>query len=109
MSKMADKCDDFEVGETVGETKSWTLRRSEIRSSSRINDNVRISLQSLDALQMKKRLAGIAADIKSQYLRKDRKMVGMIHLLDELLAADDLHSGKGRSINRRSEIDFSFF
>ena len=55
-------------------------------------------MQSLDVLQVAKRLAGIAADSRSQHLRKSRRVVGMIHelILDELLAVDDLRSGKGR-------------
>lgn len=45
-----------------------------------------------------KRLAGIASDSRSQPLRKSRKVVGMIHVLDELLAVDDSHSGKGKGV-----------
>ena len=83
--------DDFEVEEK----KSWTQKRSEIPSSSRVSDNVRTSLQSLDVLQVAKRLAGIAADSRShEHLRKSRRVVGMIHVLDELLVVDDLRSGK---------------
>ena len=91
-SKVAD---DFEVEEK----KSWTQKRSEIRSSSRVSDNVRTSLQSLDVLQVAKRLAGIAADSRShEHLRKSRRVVGMIQVLDELLVVDDLRSGKGKGV-----------
>jgi len=84
-------CDDFEVEEK----KSWTKKRSEIRSSS---NSVRTSLQSLDVLKVAKRLAGIAADSRSQHFRKSRRVVGMIHVLDELLAVDDLRSEKGKGV-----------
>ena len=90
-SKVADH---FEVEEK----KSWTQKRSEIRSSSRVSDNVRTSLQSLDVSQVAKRLAGIAADSRSQHLRKSRRVVGMIHVLDELLVVDDLRLGKGKGV-----------
>ena len=87
-------CDDLEVDER----KSWTQKRSEIRSSSRVNDRVRTSLQPLDVLQVAKCLAGIAADSRSQHFRKSRRVLGMIHVLDELLAVDDLCSGKGKGV-----------
>lgn len=73
-------------------------RHSEIRSASRSSDNVRISLQTLDALQLAKHLAGIAADMKSQNFCKSRKVTGMIHVLNELLAGDDSHSGKTKGV-----------
>lgn len=96
---MADKhegCDDFQL--KVGEGRSWTQRRSEIRKCSQIRENVRISLQTLDVFEAAKRLAGIAGDRKNQPLRMNRKVVGLIHVLDELTAVDDSSSGKVKGV-----------
>lgn len=82
-SKMAEKhCDDFQVGQE----RSWTQRRSEIRKDSKVRENVRISLQTLNVTEVAKRLAGITKD-RGNKLR--RKVAGMIHVLDELTALDD--------------------
>lgn len=94
-SKMAEKrkdCDDFQVGQE----RSWTRRRSEIRKESKVRENVRISLQTLNVNEVAKRLAGIAGDRGNIKLR--RKVAGMIHVLDELTALDDFCCGKYKGI-----------
>jgi len=82
----------------VEKGKSWTQRRPEIRKCSQIRENVRISLQPRDVFEVAKRLAGIARDKKNQLVRKNRKVVGLIHVLDELTAVDDSSSGKVKGI-----------
>ena len=91
-SKMAEKrCDDFQVGQE----RSWTQRRSEIRKDSKVRENIRISLQTLNVTEVAKRLAGIARD-RGNKLR--RKVAGMIHVLDELTALDDSCPAKYKGI-----------
>lgn len=94
---MADKregSDDLQVEKG----RSWTHRRSEIRKCSQIRENVRMSLQPLDVFEVANRLAGIVGDKKNSLVRQDRKVVGLIHVLDELTAVDDSSSGKFKGI-----------
>lgn len=92
---MADKHEGDDL--QAGEGRLWTQRRSEIQES-QIRQNVRISLQTLNVFEVAKRLAGIAGGRKNQPLRKNRKVIGMIHVLDELTAVDDPSSGKVKGI-----------
>ena len=55
-------------------------------------------MQPRDVFEVAKRLAIIARDKKNQLVRKNRKVVGLIHVLDELTAVDDSSSGKVKGI-----------
>lgn len=78
--------------------KSWTQTRTDLRKRSKIRDiGVRISLQTLNISQVAKRLAGILVE-ENNRRRKDSKVAGLIHVLDELTAVESDHRKKSKGI-----------
>ena len=80
----------------------WTQRRTDIRNRSKIRENVRISLQTLNISDVARRLVGIDVQKDSQR-RKNCKVAGLIHVLEELTAAESTNSGKVKGILRFQE------
>ena len=107
LENMADKpiCEDFEVtvaskvvNVEAGGSISWTRRRSKIRNCCQVNETVRVSLQTLNAFDVAKRLAGIAEKNDSKHLRRTRQITGLIHVLNELTALADPRYGKSKGV-----------
>ena len=86
--KYVDKDANGKLLREEGKPSLWSQRRTVIRNRSKIRENVRMSLQTLNISDVARRLAGIYAQKDSQHRRKNCKVAGMMHVLDELTAAE---------------------
>lgn len=85
---MADKDANGKLLREKGTPSLWSQRWTVIRNRSKIRENVRMSLQTLNISDVARRLAEIYAQKDSKHRRKNCKVAGMIHVLDELTAAE---------------------